>query len=618
MIRRLAICAAGAMMLAGAASTASAATPHEGVRVALSPQGRFPQRQFTVELPDGVKSYDLHVTENGVPVVPHLTPISRNRVPVSLAILLDTSDSMHGRPLAAAGAAAQELISLKPQRSEVAVFGFARTPYLIHGFTTDASAFSGALGNLTPSAGTTVWDAVTMASQLIASRPGAARVIVLLTDGRDTASKATAASAAAAAHAARARVFAIGLPGANAERADLQTLVSQTGGEFIQVHSLGDLNAVYAGLAARLNREFILRYTSQLRGVGRPVDVRVAVGGLHSDVRYTIPPAAAIDGSPASTWWQGRTAAVAITAGVAVIVLLACYLLLRPKRVSPARSLRGYGVRGTSGKAAEPVIPDRPRRAGPRPSPTQVWARFAADVDRAELGRQPLVMLAGGMAIGTAAAAVAAIVAHQPLAILAGPLLGAAGAWAYVNHRASAWYFHFDSVLPDALSVLASSLRAGHSLLQAVDHVADEADDKVAREWSEVVRQTRLGIPVEDALDEMCFRVANKDLRWISLVARVQHQVGGNMAEMFDIVAQTVRERHRLRAQVRTLTAQGRMTRWILTLAPFALGGLMMLASPFYLKGFLGDLTGRLLLAVACVLVVIGSLWLKKIVEIEV
>jgi tight adherence protein B len=617
MMRRLAICAAAAL-LAGAASTASAAVPHTNVRVALSPQGRFPQRQFTVELPDGVKSYDLRVTENGVPVVPHLTPISRNRVPVSLAILLDTSDSMHGRPLAAAGAAAQELISLKPTRSEVAVFGFARAPYLIHGFTTNAGAFSGALGNLTPSAGTTVWDAVTMASQLISSRPGAARVIVLLTDGRDTASKATAVSAAAAAHAARARVFAIGLPGANAEHAELQTLVSQTGGEFIQVRSLSDLGAVYAGLAARLNREFVLRYTSQLRGTGRPVDVRVAVGAMHADVRYTIPSIAPADVTSTSSWWHGRTAVVAISAAVGIIVLLCCYLLLRPKRVSPARSLRGYGVRGVAETPAQPVLPDRPRRAGPRPSPTQVWARFAADVDRAELGRSPLVMLAAGMAIGTAVAAVAAIVAHQPAATLAGPVLGAVGAWAYVNHRASAWYFHFDSVLPDALSVLASSLRAGHSLLQAVDHVADEADDKTAREWGEVVRQTRLGIPVEDALDEMCHRVANKDLRWISLVARVQHQVGGNMAEMFDIVAHTVRERHRLRAQVRTLTAQGRMTRWILTLAPFGLGAVMMLVSPFYLQGFLGDITGRILLAMACVLVMIGSLWLKKIVEIEV
>ena len=85
-----------------------------------------------------------------------------------------------------------------------------------------------------------------------------------------------------------------------------------------------------------------------------------------------------------------------------------------------------------------------------------------------------------GMAIGTVAAVGAAFTAAPPLPIAAGPIIGAVSAWAYVTNRASAWYRHFDSTLPDALTVLASSLRAGHSLLQAVDHVAEEADEKAA------------------------------------------------------------------------------------------------------------------------------------------
>jgi tight adherence protein B len=90
------------------------------------------------------------------------------------------------------------------------------------------------------------------------------------------------------------------------------------------------------------------------------------------------------------------------------------------------------------------------------------------------------------------------------------------------------------------------------------------------------------------------------------------------MAEMFDIVAETVRQRHRLRGQVRALTAQGRMTRWVLTIAPFALGGLLVLMSPTYINGFLASTAGRAMILGACCLIVVGSLWLKKIVEIEV
>src|SRR6185312_9442546 len=205
----------------------------------------------------------------------------------------------------------------------------------------------------------------------------------------------------------------------------------------------------------------------------------------------------------------------------------------------------------------------------------------------------------------TAAAGAAALTSGQPLALAAGPVVGAVGAWAYVTNRASAWYRHFDSTLPDALTVLASSLRAGHSLLQAVDHVAQEADEKTAREWHELVRQTQLGIPVEDAIDAMTHRIGIRELQWISLVARVQHQVGGNMAEMFDIVAETVRQRYRLSAQVHTLTAQGRMTRWVLTIAPFALGGILAIMSPAYISVFVGNKAGiGLMIGATCLIAV--------------
>jgi tight adherence protein B len=227
-------------------------------------------------------------------------------------------------------------------------------------------------------------------------------------------------------------------------------------------------------------------------------------------------------------------------------------------------------------------------------------------------------VLAAGMVGGAVVLGVVGLAIGYPLIVLVGPPLGVVVAWAYVGRRAAAWHKTFDAALADSLLVLASSLRAGHSLLQAVAHVAEEADEKSAREWNEVVRRTRLGVSVEDALDEMVVRVGNRDLQWIALVARVQHQVGGNMAEMFDIVADTVRQRQRLREALHTLTAQGRMTRWILTFAPLGIGLMLFLQSPTYIVSFLHDPIGQALLAGALVLIVIGSLWLKRIVEIEV
>jgi tight adherence protein B len=601
-----------------AAAPAQAAQTDRSVRLNLSPGARFPERQFTLDLPAGTEPFELEVSENGIPVIPHLAPIAEHRVPLSVAVVLDTSNSMRGEPLSAAIDAAETLIGQKPSRSEAAVFGFAKTPYLIHSWSTQAATFDASLQAISPSAGTSIWDAVGMASQSVGDRHGASRALVLLTDGQDTTSGATLTDAVAAARSVNARVFVVGLPGASRDQASLDQLVADTGGTFIQVHSLGELHRVYASLATELSRQYVLTYSSQLRGTGQPVTVNVRVAGLSAEVRYTIPPIASPPAAEPTGWWTTTQARQAIAVVVGILVLGMTYLLVRPKRRDPVKRLRGYRLAGAP--QPQPLLlaaPARPR-SRPRPGARRLWARFAADVDRAELEMHPLRVLLLAIGIGTVVAGGAGLATGHPIAVIAGPLLGAIGAWVYVSHAASAWYAHFDDQLPDALAVLASSLRAGHSLLQAIDNVSQEADEKTAAEWGEVVRQTRLGIPVEDAIDDMTHRIGSRDLHWISLVARVQHQAGGNMAEMFDIVAETVRARHRLRGQVRALTAQGRMTRWVLTIAPFALGGLLVLLSPFYINGFLGSTPGRVMIAGACCLIVVGSLWLKKIVEIEV
>jgi tight adherence protein B len=606
-------------ILAGlAAAPAQAAQTSHSVRLALSPGARFPDRQFTLDLPAGTKPFALDVSENGVPVIPHLAPIADHRVPLSVAVVLDTSNSMRGEPLSAAVDAAETLIGQKPSRSEAAVFGFAKTPYMIHAWSADAGTFDASLQAISSSNGTSIWDAVGMASQSLGDRHGASRALVLLTDGRDTTSDASLTDAVNAAKSANARVFVVGLPGASSDQASLDQLVADTGGTFVQVQSLGELHRVYASLATELSSQYVLTYASQLRGTGRPVTVDVRVAGLSASVQYTIPPIATAPAAEPSGWWATTQARQAIAVVVGLLVLGMTYLLVRPKRRDPARRLRGYRLAGApQPQALLLAAPPRPR-SRPRPGAGRLWARFAADVDRAELEMHPARVLLLAMGIGTVVAGGAGLATGHPIAVVAGPVLGAIGAWLYVGHAASAWYDHFDDQLPDALAVLASSLRAGHSLLQAIDNVAQEADDKTGAEWVEVVRQTRLGIPVEDAIDDMTHRIGSHDLHWISLVARVQHQAGGNMAEMFDIVAETVRQRHRLRGQVRALTAQGRMTRWVLTIAPFALGGLLVLLSPYYINGFLGSKAGQAMIVGACCLIVVGSLWLKKIVEIEV
>ncbi len=603
--------------LAALLAVVPAAQASKGVGLTLDPAARFPQRAFLVTLPPGVAAYDARVTENGIPVIPHLRSVSNGSIPLSLAVVLDTSDSMRGAKLAAAVDAARTLIDARPARARAAVFGFASQPYLVAPWSTGDTA-TAALDGIHTSSGTAIWDAVTSASQLLAQQHGSSHAMVLLTDGRDTASAASEADAAAAARAAGARVFIVVLPGQ--VDSQLRGLVDATGGEFVRVRSISALHRVYATLAQRLRQQYVLTYTSQLRHAGEAAHVQVQIAGRSAGVEYTVPRLAAPStATPSRGWWAGSQALIGLAAVVGLLVAFATYLLARPKRIGAQRRLRGYIGSNESAEAALAAsIPPRPSRLDARPPSNQVWARFSADVQRAGIKADAGRLVAAAILAGLLVGAVAALVSRQPYGLVAAPILAMGAVWLYVTHRASGWYAQFDQALPESLNVLAASLRAGHSLLQAISYVAEEADDIARPEWEEVVRQTRLGVTVEDAIEDMTARIGNADLAWVSMIARVQHQVGGNMAEMFDIVAETVRQRHRLRAQLRALTAQGRMTRWVLTIAPFALGLMMMILSPTYIINFLNDPIGRLLLAIGLGLVAVGSVWLKRVVEIEV
>jgi tight adherence protein B len=586
-----------------------------GAHIALQPGAQFPDRRFVVTLPPGAHSYDVRVTENGVPVVPHLRSLNVTSVPVSLAVLLDTSDSMRGKPIAAALDAARTLVENKSPRSEVAVYGFSGQPYVVSQWSTVPAAIEASLPSVRTTHGTALWDAVTYASQELRTRPGSSKAIVVLTDGADISSSATADSAITVAKAAHVHVYAVGLPGVASEATTVQALVDATGGDFIRVSSLGDLERVYAGLAASLNQQYLLTYTSQLRGVGKTVTVRMDVDGATATQRYSIPPMAPVSTTRHTTWWAGNGSLALITLAVGLVVLFGAFLALRPVPVSARRRLLGYGRSASSSPVVPEVIPQRLKRADTR---NRWWVQFVSDVERGNIAVPAKRLVAFGVAGGVVVCGLIGVRVGYPVVALLGVPAGMAAAWFYVRRKAAAWHATFDSNLADSLLVLASSLRAGHSLLQAVAHVAEEADEASAREWNEVVRRTRLGVAVEDALDEMVVRVGNRDLQWIALVARVQHQVGGNMAEMFDIVADTVRQRQRLREMLHSLTAQGRMTRWILTLAPFGIGLILFLQSPTYIVAFLHDPVGQVLILGAVVMSVIGSLWLKRIVEIEV
>jgi tight adherence protein B len=172
--------------------------------------------------------------------------------------------------------------------------------------------------------------------------------------------------------------------------------------------------------------------------------------------------------------------------------------------------------------------------------------------------------------------------------------------------------------LADTLSILASSLRAGYSFLQALDTVSKEIGEPSAGEFQRVVAEIRLGRPVEDAMIAMAVRVGSDDLKWAVIAINVQRQVGGNLAEVLDIVATTVRERAYVQRQVKTLSAEGRLSVWILSALPFFILLYISIVNAEYVEPLFTTTPGIALLGAGGIMMGLGIFVMSRMVKIDV
>jgi tight adherence protein B len=176
----------------------------------------------------------------------------------------------------------------------------------------------------------------------------------------------------------------------------------------------------------------------------------------------------------------------------------------------------------------------------------------------------------------------------------------------------------FAEQLPDALQVVASALRSGHSFAGALAVVVESASEPMKSEMQRVVADEQLGVPIQDSLNVVAERMASRDVEQLALVAQLQREAGGDAAEVVDRVAETVRERFDLKRLIQTLTMQGRMSRWIVSALPILIVLAVRLEHPSYFHPLVAHLGGRIILGLAAAWAVAGSFVIKKIVEIEV
>jgi tight adherence protein B len=300
------------------------------------------------------------------------------------------------------------------------------------------------------------------------------------------------------------------------------------------------------------------------------------------------------------------------TVCVGLAVLLILLVLLIPSRAVTGRRRLGVKEKPSAlTRSTEKVtgLIDK-GLAGERRA---VWER-ALDRAGLKLGPAEFIILVGA---GALVALALGLLAGGPMvgAMLAG--LAVAAAVVAVTVRSDRRKAAFAEQLDDILVLLASNLRAGHSLPQALDSLTGDIEEPASSEIIRAVTQVRVGRDLTEALSDVAERMDSDDFRWITQAIAIHRQVGGNLAEVLDTVANTIRERGQVRRQVASLSAEGRLSAYVLIALPFFVVLFLSLVNPGYLAVFTATAIGWAMLAVAAVLLVVGIFWLRATVKVE-
>lgn len=245
-----------------------------------------------------------------------------------------------------------------------------------------------------------------------------------------------------------------------------------------------------------------------------------------------------------------------------------------------------------------------------------LMARVASTLEGAGLKLRPadFVVLTGVAAV--LAGCIGLILSGPFMSVvlaLTAPILAKVGLGILISRRRK----QFADQLDDTLQLLAGGLRAGHSLLRAIDAVSADSEAPTTEEFTRIINETRLGRDLGDALDDTAKRMESEDFSWVAQAIAIHREVGGNLATVLDQVGQTIRERNQIRRQVNSLSAEGKLSAYILMGLPVAMGAILAVVSPGYMDPLFQHPIGYALLGVSAILLLVGGLWMKKVVTFK-
>lgn len=591
----------------------------------------YPEISVEVGLPRdaGNDTPRFEIRENGEKVGNvQISRLARTR-PFEVVLVVDASGSMRGRPMQDARAAARKFIDRLPDSASVAIIAIGSSPDVVQDFTTDRQSLYQAISKLEAKGETAVYDALVRAAGLKSSLKGnAERTVLLLSDGGDTTSGISLGEASKEIRNAKVPVLTAAISSPEFNEHALEVLSQQSGGRLVAVKNSSQLADRFQRIASEISTGYRLTFKS-----ARPstkdleYDIAAVVGANHDVARLVVDNPLFSARILSSVEWERvvpnrlALAACLIFAFAGVSTLAGGLMATRSSSKSSMRLVgeygRGLGDPGGAGHDRS-MMPDRIVDAVEAAAGRHGFTHaIGLKLERAGMALRPAEWITfHALAVVVVGFVVQLVVNNMLVSAVAVGVLSALPL-AYLDRKAAKRTKLFNEQLPDTLGILAGGMRTGWGLQQAISLVIEEGLDPTASEFRRVETETRLGVALEDSLHLMAERLGSEPFEWITTAIAIQREVGGNLAEVLDTVAASLREREALFRQVQALTAEGNISAVVLSILPFAVFGFMFMTNPDYILGALVTPAGWAIFALAGVMLAVGLVWLKATSRIE-
>jgi len=582
------------------------------------------------------------LTENDDPVKNFdFSKIGEINEPVGIALVIDTSGSMKGSPIVDAANAANTFIDEIGTSDRIALIGFSDKATVYSNFSSNKQQLKDSILHFSAAGETALFDGIIKGlDQFDNSNEINHRYLIVLSDGKDTASISNVGEVVERSKEKNVTVYSIALLSKDFDPEDIGRIAEETGGELLTTTDSKDLAGFYSLISQKIRNQYKISFESLKPGTEN-IDIKIAIkkSDVSDSIKITYPnpfytysssnvisdPIADTRYAFAGIWWFKSAIFALVFVSVTLLIYLLSTVMVKNKKDLKSR-IDSY-ANSAMNKNLEDELNEKDKKKSILSKLSNFISKLSSGKKFGELFEQKL-RRAGMSLKGTefifihitiviVSTFVTFLLTKNSSLMIMIVIVVIFLPFLFINFKIGQRLKKFNEQLPDTLQLVEGALKAGYSLNQSLSMIIEETKPPISEEFKITLSEIRIGLTEKEALENMAARINSELFNWVVKAINIQREVGGNLAEIMDIIANTIREKDRVLRQIKALVSEGKLSAYVLIGLPIIIAlGLSML-NRSYISVLVTTKLGLGMLALAVILMIAGIIWILRITKIE-